>query len=555
MVTGIAWKLSSDAVKKRSEERFLFQASELSQAINARIRVYEQVLWGGVGLFRASNQVDRPEWKAYVEALKLNEHWPGIQGLGWSIPIRPQDKEQFEASIRAQGFSNFQISPTGSRDFYTSIIYLEPFDWRNQRAFGYDMWSNDTRRQAMQRAAETGKASTSGLITLVQETDENVQRGFLTYVPVYRNPTKSSATMEGLKGWVYAAFRMGDLMKGIRGGIGDVQFKIYDGTQNIDSKLLFSSPGQHSSKRHFHREILNLQGRNWLIEFSADPRAPEVGENNLPTLVATLGLIIDCLLFYLITTLVLMNKRAEGLAKRMTVDLRESNEKLNRSNQELERFTTLASHDLQEPLRGITSFSQLLASEYGDSLDSDGKLYLESLVQSTQRMRDLIKDLRDYTEFSKMELTRSPVNTALLVSDVIVELSSTAQQHEVDIEVGSLPTALAGESLRTVFYHLILNAIIYRDCGGRIKISGTEDQGFCSFQVLDDGLGLDPKHQTRIFELFARLHRWEEIPGTGLGLALCRRIINIYGGDIWHEPASPKGSKFCFTLPAVPAPK
>lgn len=184
-LTLVAYFVSQSFVQQRALDRFEFRAIEIEQAIKDRLLVYEQALWGGVALLYSSNNVSRNEWAQYVETLNISKNWPGIQGIGYSIPILSKNKENHIATIRSEGFPNYTIRPEGKRDTYTSIIYLEPFDWRNIRAFGYDMWSNDMRRKAMIRARDDGVAATSGIITLVQETNVNTQKGFLTYVPVY----------------------------------------------------------------------------------------------------------------------------------------------------------------------------------------------------------------------------------------------------------------------------------------------------------------------------------------------------------------------------------
>ena len=547
MVTAVAWKLSSDAVDKRARERFLFQATELSRAIDSRIRVYEQVLWGGVGLFRASKDVTRSEWKAYVDALKLQEHWPGIQGMGWSVPILPGEKSKFEREVRSQGFPEFAISPPGHRDYYTSIVYLEPFDWRNRRAFGYDMWSNDVRREAMQLAQSSGEAATSGVITLVQETQKDVQKGFLTYVPVY------SGEQGQLRGWVYAAFRAGDLMNGLQQPENEVGFRIYDGAKAIESNLLFQTPSEPTSDEFRHEEVLQLQGRDWLIVSFATSKSKDIVESSLPGLVALLGLVIDSLLFYLITTLVLTQKQAVKLAEQMTKDLRESNFKLNASNSELEKFAHLASHDLQEPLRGITISSQLLEMDNGDALNSNGRLHLENLKSSAHRMRELVRSLQTYTEFYRVEVTQTRIDTEAMVAEVLDELGDEIRRRNVRIEVGDLTPVLADRHLKMVFRHLLMNGLLYRSGeGGFVSITceNCPAEKVSVFCIADDGFGIDPRFQQRAFELFERLHRWDEIPGTGLGLALCRRILKRFGGKIWYQSNEPRGSRFYFRVPA-----
>ena len=182
-------------------------------------------------------------------------------------------------SVRAEGFPTFTIKPASQREEYSSIIFLEPFDWRNKRAFGFDMWYNEMRRNAMARARDTGEASTSGIITLVQETSTDVQRGFLTYLPLYRYGMPVDTVdqrREAFVGWVYSPFRMGDLMKGILGGgETNVEYEIFDGIELTKDALLFDSNDIFHAEDAEHADVslrkttLSLQDRTWTIVYTA----------------------------------------------------------------------------------------------------------------------------------------------------------------------------------------------------------------------------------------------------------------------------------------------
>lgn len=319
VLTLFAFWFSSTQVQKRAEERFDYRIKEITHAIEERLTLYEVALEGGVGLFNASEEVSREEWRKYVEALHLEDWLPGIQGMGYAVALTPQSKITLEQRIRDEGFDDFAIRPVHERREYSAIIYLEPFDWRNQRAFGYDMWSNPSRREAMARARDHGQTATSSIITLVQETDRDVQRGFLTYLPVYDTEAELSTVAERrahFVGWVYAAFRAGDLMQGILGaGSDEVSFEIYDGKTLAEEHLLYDSDGLLSLTRGSAETLFSatveivLQGRPWTLFYSAEPqRMYRDGENNQPRFILIAGIIIDILLFYVIISLHLVNR-------------------------------------------------------------------------------------------------------------------------------------------------------------------------------------------------------------------------------------------------------
>lgn len=566
VATALAWKLSSDSEVRRTDEIFRHRVAEVTSAVKSRVKVYEQVLWGGVGLFQASKSVDRDEWKNYVEALGLQNHWPGIQGLGWSVPVPAAQKDAFVAKVRSEGMPDFDIRPAGVRTEYTADLFIEPLDFRNQRALGFDMWSDPARRRAMTRARDTGLASTSAVLTLISERKVDAQRGFLTFVPVYKN-NGVSETLEqrraSFSGWIFAAFRGADLMTGVRGSNDPtLNFEIYDGVVAPEN-LLFDTDTKIAATDSHHAfsqvETLSLQGRIWTIYFHARVGLSGSEAYRLSTLVALMGLVIDALLFYLISTLLRSRRLAEDtVAERTSAlveqarNLRQTIDELNRSNTDLERFASVASHDLQEPLRSITSFCQLLELDHASQLNEEGREYLGYVLRSSDHMRHLIQDLLTFSRVRSSNVEFEPISTANLVGALLLELTSMLETSKVTVEVEDLPTVLAGPTLRHVFLNLIVNAITYRDSPeGLVRIWAEREGEFWKFCVADDGLGIESEFREQIFELFQRLHSREEYAGTGLGLAVSRRVVESFGGRMWMEPNEPRGSRFYFTLQVV----
>ncbi|HAS51378.1 MAG TPA: hypothetical protein DCS21_06405, partial [Gammaproteobacteria bacterium] len=356
LVTALAWFISDQAVKAKAQERFNFQTTDLVSAINKRLIEYETVLRGGVGFFKASSEVRRDEWRQYVEDLRIQQSFPGIQGLGFSLMMPAAEVERHIARIRAEGFPDYTVHPPGVRDPTSAIIYLEPFDWRNQRAFGYDMFSEPVRRMAMTQAMDTGEPTLSGKITLIQETDEDVQQGFLMYVPLYRKDlpvTTPDERRAAIQGFVYAPFRIHDLMQGILGtGQADIQFEIYDGATPSRDTLLFASLSNESpglppalrvdhaiapelqmlspvlTRQRFVTTIpLNINQRTWTLVVHAPDSYLSLQEVLLPLLVAGVGIMVDLCLFLIIASIACQKQQAESNAHQLTEQLQESTER------------------------------------------------------------------------------------------------------------------------------------------------------------------------------------------------------------------------------------
>jgi signal transduction histidine kinase len=229
---------------------------------------------------------------------------------------------------------------------------------------------------------------------------------------------------------------------------------------------------------------------------------------------------------------------------------------LRRSNTELEQFAYVASHDLQEPLRKVASFCQLLQQRYGGQLDARADQYIGFAVDGAQRMQDLINDLLAFSRVGRVEQPHVEVDTTALVERVRTDLGRAIDESGGAVVVeGALPTVHGDPSLlRIVFQNLIGNAIKFRreDEPPRVEVSASLAGGFWQFRVADNGIGIDPEYAERIFVIFQRLHPRSTYEGTGIGLAMCRKIVEYHGGRMWLETtdgAGP-GSTFYFTLPA-----
>ncbi|MHC3438435.1 PAS domain-containing protein [Natrialbaceae archaeon A-gly3] len=241
----------------------------------------------------------------------------------------------------------------------------------------------------------------------------------------------------------------------------------------------------------------------------------------------------------------------------MVQDITERKEyqrRIEESNERLEQFAYAASHDLQEPLRMISSYLSLVERRYGDQLDENGQEFIEYAVDGADRMQEMIDGLLAYSRVDTRGDPFEPVDIEELLEDVLADLEMRIAESNAGIEVDPLPTVYGDASqLRQVFQNLLSNAIEYSgEEPPRITVSADRSGGEWILSVEDEGIGIDPEDTDRIFEVFNRLHSIEEHPGTGIGLALCQRIIERHDGRIRVDSEPGEGSTFSFTLPAVP---
>jgi len=226
-------------------------------------------------------------------------------------------------------------------------------------------------------------------------------------------------------------------------------------------------------------------------------------------------------------------------------------EELERSNSELEQFAYLASHDLQEPLRKVASFTQLLQRRYAGQLDARADQYIEFAADGARRMQALINDLLQYSRVGRSAREPALVSSDAALAQARNNLAATIEETGATVETGHLPLVLAELTLLTaVFQNLLSNALKFS--GGkppRIVISCTRDEPFWRFSFADHGIGIEPEYAERIFVIFQRLNERTAYPGTGIGLAMTRKIIEYFGGRIWLDTTYTEGARFLFTLP------
>jgi PAS domain S-box-containing protein len=240
---------------------------------------------------------------------------------------------------------------------------------------------------------------------------------------------------------------------------------------------------------------------------------------------------------------------ADSLA-RTNEELALANEELARSNKELEQFAYVASHDLAEPLRSISGFSQFLATEYEDKLDDDGREYLGHIISGTVRMRTLIDALLEYSRVGRSPAQKVAVPGDEILDDVLSSLDAAIRDSGATVTREPLPVVLADRGeLARVFQNLLSNALKFAgEDAPRVHIAATPDGDRMLFSVTDNGIGVEPEFAERVFGMFKRLHHRDRYPGAGIGLTVSRRIVERHGGRIWVETAATGGSCFKFTL-------
>ena len=556
VITAPAVMYSKSNVDRIARQEFIFECSGIKQKIEERLANHARILRSGASFFDAAGSVTRQQWHTYTDRQKLEQQLPGIQGLCLSILIPREQLARHIRQIRSEGLPEYEIRPSGDRELYSSIIFIEPFSGRNLRAFGYDMLSEPVRRAAMERARDSDSATLSGRVVLVQETGVDTQAGTLMYVPVYRKGMPTETVEErraAIYGWVYSPYRMNDMMQGIFAdpisqNNKQLNFRVFDGEHPSNKSLLYEYlPGHGDTSasvfRFTQRTPVDFNGHRWTLLITQTGRSPFSAEYLTVWLTMVIGTVISLLLFALFRSLI---TRAE--AQRVS----ESNYR--NKNSELERFIYTLSHDLKSPLVTISVFLGYLEVDITSSDQARIEKDIGYIRSAADKMGVTLAELLELFRVGRAPATIEKVRFEDVVGEALQLVAGGISARGVNIAVTESELVLSGVRARLVeiWQNLIENAVKYmgNQVEPRIDIGYEMENGETVFCVRDNGMGIAPCYQQNIFGLFNQLDVGSE--GSGLGLALVKRIVETYAGRIWVESeGGGHGSCFRFTLPGA----
>jgi signal transduction histidine kinase/CheY-like chemotaxis protein/HPt (histidine-containing phosphotransfer) domain-containing protein len=574
MITAAATLYMKSNVEEIAERDFISHCDGIRNSISSRLDDHARILLGGAALFNACDVVTREKWRVFNHNQKVETQLPGIQGIGFALLIPRAELTRHIQVIRSEGFPEYKVKPDGDREIYSSIIYLEPFSDRNLRAFGYDMFSEPVRREAMELARDTDSAALSGKVVLVQETSSDIQAGTLMYVPVYRigMPTDSvEQRRAAIYGWVYSPYRMKDLILGILGGRSPEKepqrhLEVFDGTQPSPQSLLYGVPHAENdnlwSGLHFTRQIrIDFNGHSWTLRFTQIGGGFFTAEYASVWITMGGGTPIALLLSLLIQ--VLLNSRAK--AQRMAA-LAET------ANTAKSRFLANMSHEIRTPMTAIMGFVEMLASSIeccttcpehqACPTRAQNKESIQVIRRNGEHLLGLINDILDLSkvEAGKMEVERVPCSPVQIVEEAVSLMRVKALEKGLSLDARyefPLPETILSDParVRQVLVNLVSNAVKFTSEGHvEIVVRCTTDvqagRAAMAFDVKDTGIGMTPEQIGRLFQPFAQADSstTRQYGGTGLGLAISKRLAAALGGDIHVVSRPGEGSTFTFTM-------
>jgi signal transduction histidine kinase len=524
-LTAAATTFVAVSTSGRDEARFQNAVQSATDRIIGRLDIYISTLRGAAALF-AAEDVTADVFGRYVSRLDLERWHPGVQGIGWSPRL--------------------ETGLPGEPDERYEIRYLEPPDVRNRRAMGYDMYSEERRREAMRRARDQGEPALSGQVTLVQEFGQQQQPGFLLYVPVYDGggtPTTVAERRAHLLGFAYAPFRAQDLFDGIFGteAAPRVRFSVYDGRAIEPDALLFATARapDHRPNRTAVQPLI-IAGRPWTVVFESQPEFEAASAQRLVPLVLLAGLLASAWLF----ALAIGQSRA-----------RRSAEQASRAKSS---FLATMSHELRTPLNAIGGYVDLLQLGIAGPVTEQQQRFLERVNRAQLHLLALINDVLDFARIDagRIDYRLASLRVRAAVADAVALVQLQADDKGVILSTRPGPdhAVLADpERLRQILLNLLSNAIKFTERGGRIEIGWREQNGRVEVSVTDTGIGIPADRLGIIFEPFLQvdgdLTRVRQ--GAGLGLAISRDLARGMGGEIRVASEPGEGSTFVLSLPGA----
>lgn len=528
-----------------------------------------------------------------MDTQSIDERFPGIQGVGFIERVKHDDLQSHVEMVQAEGYHDYSVRPKGDRPEYYPVSMIEPLDARNQRAFGFDVHSEEIKSAALDAARDSGTTKITGKITLIQENDQDVQSGFLMMMPVYKNGEPTTTLEErqaALQGFVYSPFRMNDLMHGILGAtFQDVSFQVYDGPQKPDKLMYDRAAAEGYTAGDLDLSMtkastLEFGGRQWTVSFTALKSSADAAEAAGPYVVLAAGFALSGLLFYILHSSGRVRDDLEELARvtdqiasgNMNVEIRpglldskgtiwslamhfesmkenvkKHTQELERANDELRRLDTLkdefinvAAHELRNPITPILIMIENLQEEFGDREE------VRIIARNARKIHELVKSILNVArlENQSIVLEKEKFDLSLVLTDAAQDAKKQVEDSgkKVTIVYEPKPIEVTADrwKMAEVVLNLVDNAIKFTG-EGVVAISAEADGRQVTVSVKDSGSGIHPDIMPRLFTKFAT----KSEKGTGIGLYFSRKIVAAHGGRIWAENNKDRGATFSFSIP------
>ena len=564
LTAGTLWYAAVTA-RENDEVRFENAVQHTRDAIEERLNVHLALLRATKGLFAADELVSRQEFSHFVRRLQLEPNYPGLSAIGYAQRVDRADLDNFLTQMRDEHGNAFELRPAGERPAYFPMVYVEPGNSMNVPAIGSDLFAEPRRYRAMTYARDIGNGVTSTRITLMQSGSPEKRSGFVMYVPVFSGTNPPANLWERrarIRGYICGAFRSQDLFEGVFRSETrpPLHFDVYAGVLAREDNLLYRSRGLISAQPLLtHSQRLSVPGLTWTLVFQSTTAFEADSSRHWAYWIGGFGLVMSALLYAAMEALAKEQRRAARNLALANADLErkvdERTARLSESLADLEHFSYSITHDMRAPLRAMRSYALLLADEPDEIAPTVRDEYLRRIAAASQRMDQLIRDALNYAKVMQDEIDLRPVSPEVILREMTETYPAFhPPSARIDLE-GDFPPVLANEAgLTQCFSNLLANAVKFVPAGRQphVRVWAEPRGERVRLYFRDNGIGIAAEHRDRIFGMFQQLHPAGEYDGTGIGLALVKKVVARMRGRVGVESEPGHGSTFWLEFAAAP---
>lgn len=536
--TTYAWFEAAADYKARTHKLFEQRAFRVAEVIGNRMADYAQILRGCQALFDARGEVTAREWKIYVKGLNVEESYPGIQGLAVSKYLAVGDSATFLTELRKRN-RVYSIASSFENPVIVPVLYIEPFNKRNERAIGFDLYSEIHRRDAILRAIKTKQPAITRKIRLKQETIRNVQPGFLMFLPLFKDAEQTRVV-----GFVSNVFRTYDLMGSLLNRYSDVDVQLYDGAQLSKEHLIYeklmSAKLDEQKNDLLSDTTIMVAGLPWRLIVKPNENFGSAVERQQPLLILIIGLVLSILLFLISYNNIRRKIRIAGELERSRALERKKDE-----------FISIASHELKTPLTSIKSVIQIM--ERADLREKEKSL-LTKARKNIDKLQSLISDLLDISKIQagQLQLNKEDFKLSDLIHESIESVSHIYSSHVIEVLSPIPDISYYGDKFRLeqALNNLLINAIKYSPGSNKVFVDVILKDHTLKINIIDEGIGISKQNLKKVFDRFFRAEELSPvISGLGIGLHISNEIVNRHKGSIRVSSEINQGSVFTIELP------
>lgn len=575
-LTYFVWMGTHIVVQGAWKTRVEIEAEQVRTTIESRLMEYRSALLDLRAHFSAVGIPSRLEFQTYIDKAEVERRFPGLQGIAFAKIYRTdQEGAALVANMEKQGYEDFKIYPENESKLRSAIMLIEPLDWRNRKALGYDMTTDATRKAAMVSALTNNDAKITRPVHLVQEGDDprDFQYGFLVYLPMYRDVSligQEQLDATNPIGTLHAVIRIKDFINknlGIPNYHNErLDFSVSVMPENpqdspIEIYRRFENAPENEYQDLVHTSFFDLYGITWKIEARPLPHLFAPYERNLPEIATAV-----CILFLVLSLFIFWSSRKFFQKElRYRDQLAEFLKRAEDANKTKTAFLANMSHEIRTPLGAIIGFSEMLLRP--DLSEEERNRLSENIKKNGSQLTRIIDDILDISkvEAGKLHIELIDVDLEKMVSDLFVVMGPRAKSKGLElnrVQSSPLPRWVRTDEIRVkqILTNLLSNAIRFTENGSVTLRYGhaVSDDGvdFIEFFVEDTGVGISKASAENLFQPFTQgdVSSTRRFGGTGLGLALTKKLAQLLGGDATLVKTTPNlGSVFCARVPLLPA--